>query len=136
MNPRLELLWKLLRTDGLLAVQIDDHEFARLFLLMSEICGEKNLKVIVVKMAEATGVKMTQVIRTGGIPKLKEYIILGAKSGIRGLDVERVPKAAWDSEYRVVLGETSREELLELKAFIEDEQRSAFDVQRADSICA
>lgn len=70
MKGRLELLWKFLCTDGLLAVQIDDNEFARLFLLMAEVCEERNLKVIVVKMAEPTGVKMTQVIKTGGIPKL------------------------------------------------------------------
>jgi adenine-specific DNA-methyltransferase len=136
MKIRLELLWKLLRSDGLLAVQIDDNEFARLFLLMAEVCGEPNLKVIVVKMAEPTGVKMAQVIKTGGIPKLKEYVILAGKSGIRELTVERVPKASWDDEYRIVLGNTNREELLELKAIIEDEHRSAADVQRADAICA
>jgi adenine-specific DNA-methyltransferase len=136
MKTRLEVLWKLLRPDGLLAVQIDDNEFARLFLLMTEACGERNLKVIVVKMAEPTGVKMAQVIKTGGIPKLKEYVILAGKSGIRGLNVERVPKENWDDEYRIVLGNTTREELLELKALIEDEQRSAADVQRADAICA
>ena len=136
MKIRLELLWKLLRSDGLLAVQIDDNEFARLFLLMAEVCGEPNLKVIVVKMAEPTGVKMSQVIKTGGIPKLKEYVILAGKSGIRGLNVERVPKENWDDEYRIVLGNTSREELLELKAIIENEHRSASEVQRADSICA
>ncbi len=135
MKTRLEVLWKLLRPDGLLAVQIDDNEFARLFLLMTEACGERNLKVIVVKMAEPTGVKMSQVIKTGGIPKLKEYVILAGKSGIRGLTVERVPKESWDDEYRIVLGSTNREELLELKAIIEDEQRSAADVQRADAIC-
>jgi adenine-specific DNA-methyltransferase len=136
MKIRLELLWKLLRSNGLLAVQIDDNEFARLFLLMAEVCGEPNLKVIVVKMAEPTGVKMAQVIKTGGIPKLKEYVILAGKSGIRELTVERVPKASWDDEYRIVLGNTNREELLELKAIIEDEHRSAADVQRADAICA
>src|SRR5262249_12422181 len=130
MRERLGLLWKLLRPDGLLAVQIDDNEFARLFLLTAEICGEKNLKVVLVKMAEPTGVKMAQVIKTGGIPKLKEYVILAGKSGIRGLNVERVPKENWDNEYRVVLRNTDRDELLELKAIIEDEQRSAADVQR------
>src|SRR5215203_2142821 len=51
MRPRLELLWSLLRDDGFLAVQIDDNEFARLYLLMAEICRERNLKVIVIKMA-------------------------------------------------------------------------------------
>jgi adenine-specific DNA-methyltransferase len=40
-------------------------------------------------MAEPTGVKMSQIIRSGSIPKLKEYIILAGKSGIRGLNVER-----------------------------------------------
>jgi adenine-specific DNA-methyltransferase len=135
MKIRLELLWKLLRSDGLLAVQIDDNEFARLFLLMAEVCGEPNLKVIVVKMAEPTGVKMAQVIKTGGIPKLKEYVILAGKSGIRGLNVERVPKENWDDEYRIVLGNTDQEELLELKAIIENEHRSASEVQRADAIC-
>ena len=107
MKSRLELLWKLLRSDGLLAVQIDDNEFARLFLLMAEVCGERNLKVIIVKMAEPTGVKMAQVIKTGSIPKLKEYIILAGKSGVRGLNVERIPKENWDNEYRICLLYTS-----------------------------
>lgn len=136
MKTRLELLWKLLCSDGLLAVQIDDNEFARLFLLMAEVCGERNLKVIVVKMAEPTGVKMAQVIKTGGIPKLKEYVILAGRSGIRSLNVERISKESWDNEYRIVLGNTDREELLELKAILEDEQRSIADVQRADTLCA
>ena len=136
MKSRFELLWNLLRSDGLLAVQIDDNEFARLFLLMAEICGEQNLKVIIVKMAEPTGVKMTQVIKTGSIPKLKEYIILAGKSGVRGLNVERIPKENWDNEYRIMLGNADREELLELKAIIEDEQRSTADMQKADAICA
>lgn len=34
MRERLEILWKLLTPDGLLAIQIDDNEFARLYLLM------------------------------------------------------------------------------------------------------
>lgn len=136
MRPRLALLWRLLRADGFLAVQIDDNEFARLFLLMAEMCGEQNLKVIAVKMAEPTGVKMAQVIKTGGIPKLKEYIILAGKSGIRGLNVERLPKETWDDEYRIVLGGTNQQELLDLKAIIADESRSAADVRVADTICA
>lgn len=101
MRPRLELLWALLRDDGFLAVQIDDHEFARLYLLMAEICQERNLKVIVVKMAEPTGVKMAQVAKYGGIARLKEYLILAGKGGIRGLSLERVAKEGWDPEYQI-----------------------------------
>ena len=135
MKPRLEILWRLLRDDGLLAVQIDDNEFARLYLLMVEICLERNLKVITVKMAEPTGVKMAQVMKSGSIPKLKEYIILAGKSGARGLEVERIPKGAWDDEYRVAIGGTSREEIDRLKEIIQNEDRTDTDAREADVIC-
>lgn len=136
MRPRLALLWELLCRDGFLAVQIDDNEFARLFLLMARLYGEQNLKIIAVKMAEPTGVKMAQVLKSGGIPKLKEYIILAGKAGIRGLHLERVPKETWDDEYRIVLEGVSRHALLDLKAIVGDPSRSAGDIQRADAICA
>jgi len=136
MRPRLALLWDLLRDDGFLVVQIDDNEFARLYLLMAEICLEQNLKVIVVKMAEPTGVKMSQVVKNGGIARLKEYLILAGKSGIRGLHLERVAKDAWDDEYRTVVDNASRAEMTQLKEIIANKKRSATDVQRADTICA
>ena len=135
MKPRLELLWTLLRDDGLLAVQIDDNEFARLYLLMAEVCQERNLKVISVKMAEPTGVKMSQVRKTGSIPKLKEYIVLAGKSGVRGLEVERIPKGGWDSEYRTVVENTTRQQMSQLKDIIENDQRTDTDVELADTIC-
>jgi len=136
MKPRLELLWSLLRSDGLLAVQIDDNEFARLYLLMVEICREQNLKVVSVKMAEPTGVKMAQVMKSGGIPKIKEYIILAGKSGIRGLHVERVPKEAWDGEYKTIIQNADRSEIDKLKEIIDNEERSEIDVRVADDICS
>ena len=135
MKPRLELLWTLLRDDGLLAVQIDDNEFARLYLLMAEVCLERNLKVITVKMAEPTGVKMAQIMQSGGIPKLKEYVILAGKSGVRGLQVERIPKGTWDNEYRTVIGNMSRSEMAQLKEIIENEDRTEAEVRIADEIC-
>ena len=136
MRPRLALLWGLLRDDGFLAVQIDDNEFARLYLLMAELCQEQNLKVIVVKMAEPTGVKMSQVVKSGGIARLKEYLILAGKSGIRGLHLERVAKEAWDEEYRTVIDNVSRSEITRLKEIIANKKRTAGEVQQADTICA
>jgi adenine-specific DNA-methyltransferase len=135
MQPRLELLWLLLRDDGFLAVQIDDNEFARLYLLMAEICQERNLKVIVIKMAEPTGVKMAQVVKHGGIARLKEYLILAGKSGIRGLSLERIPKEGWDNEYRIGVENVTRGEMRQLKALIEKKTRTAADLQHADAIC-
>ena len=136
MRPRLELLWGLLRDDGFLVVQIDDNEFARLYLLMAEICQEQNLKVIVVKMAEPTGVKMSQVVKSGGIARLKEYLLLAGKSGIRGLRLERIAKDAWDGEYRTVVDNTSRAEMTRLKEIVANKKRTATEVQLADAISA
>lgn len=136
MKPRLSVLWSLLRNDGLLAVQIDDHEFARLYLFLAELCQEHNLKVICVKMAEPTGVKMAQVLKHGGIPKLKEYIILAGKSGVRGLRMERVAKGSWDREYRLVVSHVTYTDLQQLKAIIANPDRTRADVQQANAICA
>ncbi|NOT56447.1 MAG: site-specific DNA-methyltransferase [Deltaproteobacteria bacterium] len=135
MRPRLELLWALLRDDGFLVVQIDDNEFARLYLLMAEICQERNLKVIVVKMAEPTGVKMAPVVKHGGIARLKEYLILAGKAGIRGLSLERIPKGAWDNEYRIGVAHVTRDEMRQLKEIIGNKTRTAADLQHADAIC-
>jgi adenine-specific DNA-methyltransferase len=117
-------------------VQIDDNEFARLYLLMAEICQERNLKVITVKMAEPTGVKMSQVVKHGGIARLKEYIILAGKSGVRGLRMERVTKGTWDNEYHAVVTNISRSDLQHLKEIIEKKDRTAAEVQLADLICS
>ncbi|MEB3187927.1 MAG: site-specific DNA-methyltransferase [bacterium] len=95
--------WDLLEPGGFLAVQIDDREFARLYLWLAHALGEERLKTVVVKMAEPTGVKMAQVVQQGSLPRLKEYLILAGKSGVKGLVADRVPKGRWDAEYRWVL---------------------------------
>jgi adenine-specific DNA-methyltransferase len=136
MYPRLLYLRDFLLEDGLLAVQIDDNEFAKLYLLLMEIFGEKNLKTISVKMSEATGVKMASVRKAGSIPKMKEFIILAKKNGIRGLMLERVAKEKWDDEYKIYLDGITQDEILRLKEIIEKEDRTHEDVQEADKICA
>lgn len=103
MRERLEILWSLLKSDGYIAVQIDDKQFARLYLLMSEICDERNLKTITVKMSEASGLKMGSVKKYGSIPKLKEYIILAKKDGVKNIRLDPVPKEKWDNEYNIFL---------------------------------
>ena len=136
MRPRLSLLRALLRDDGLLAVQIDDNEFARLYLLLAELFEERNLKVVCVKMAEPTGLKMASVLKYGGLPKLKEYIILAGKSGVRGLHIERVRKGGWDREYNLLVSQVSYGDVRRLKAIIAKPDRSPADREQADAICA
>ena len=79
---------------------------------------------------------MANVLKYGGLPKLKEYIILAGKSGIRDLHLERVRKSGWDQEYCLVLSQTSYTDVQRLKAIIANPDRSPADVQRADAICA
>ena len=136
MRDRLELLWKLLADGGLMAIQIDDNEYARLYMLLIEICGEKNLKTISVKMSEPTGLKMASVIKNGSIPKLKEYVILAGKGGIRGLNVERVPKGSWDSEYKTLITNKTQQELEFVKSVRDDESRTDEMIVEANSALA
>ena len=128
MKPRIELIWKLLCNEGLLAVQIDDVEYARLYLMMAEICGIENMKTICVKMSEPTGVKMASVNKAGSIAKLKEYIILAKKDGIRNLRLERIPKEGWDKEYKTYCSNISDEELSRVKEILENEERTKEDI--------
>lgn len=46
MYPRLKLLWEFLHREGLLLVSIDDIEFARLRLVLDDICGGRNLLAV------------------------------------------------------------------------------------------
>ena len=134
MSYRIEVIKKLLSNDGFLAIQIDDHNYAWLYLLMVEAFGQNNLKTICVKMSEATGVKMASVLRSGTIPKLKEYIILAGKNGIKGLHAEKIPKESWDREYSLIVLNKSIEEIEFIKSVIEDENRSNESIEEANNI--
>lgn len=137
MKPRLELLRMLLCDTGILAVQIDDNEFAKLYLLLAEVFqGERNLKNITVKMSEPTGVKMASVKAAGSIPKLKEHVILAGKSGIQGLTIEKIPKDKWDYEYKTVCLNVSKKELDEIKNILENEQRTTEEIDCVNNIAS
>ncbi|EJG2211547.1 TPA: site-specific DNA-methyltransferase [Proteus mirabilis] len=134
MKSRLEILEVLLHENGFIAVQIDDRQFARLYLIMAEIFGEQNLKTICVKMSEPTGVKMASINKNGSIAKLKEYIILAGKSGIRGLTLEKIPKGSWDYEYKTVCLGLSQLELEYIKDVLDNELRTEEEIKRAEDL--
>ncbi len=134
IRDRLEILWKLLTPDGFLAVQIDDKQFARLYLIMIELFRETNLKTICIKMSEPTGVKMASVNKIGSLAKLKEYVILAGKNGIRNLKVERIPKEKWDDEYRTVLVGITKDQINLIKDILDNEDRSEQDIVFAENL--
>ena len=79
MYPRLQLLKRLLRPDGIIFISIDDNECANLKMLMDEIFLPQNfITNIIVKMSHLSGVKMSHVDKK--LPKLKEYVLMYAKN--------------------------------------------------------
>ena len=79
MEKRLRLSHKLLKPSGVIFISIDDNEFAQLKMLCDEVFGEDNfITNIIVKMSHLSGVKMSHLDKK--LPKLKEYILMYAKS--------------------------------------------------------
>lgn len=136
MHKRLKLAKDLLTDEGALFVSIDDNEYVRLVMLMEDIFGEKNVKTVVVKMSEATGVKMASAKAAGTIPKLKEYLVIAKKDGIKNLSVERIPKEKWDNEYKQFITNATKEELEQVKLIKDNEERTEKDIELIENIIA
>ena len=136
MWPRLELMRELLTDDGYIAIQIDDRQFARLHVLLCEIFGERTIKPIVVKMSEASGLKMGSVRRSGRIPKLKEFILFAKMDGIRNLRLDPVPKQGWDREYNIFLEGFTRSDKSRIDEILESEEISDLDIEDLDKIAS
>jgi adenine-specific DNA-methyltransferase len=81
MRDRLELLHRLLRTDGTMAVHIDDNELGYLIVLADEIFGRSNRAYLVTfKQSSSSGPKAVN----PGLVTTTSYILIYAKD-----------KAAW-----------------------------------------
>lgn len=133
MQRRLCIAKRLLGKDGLIFISIDDKELGQLKILMDDIFGEENfVNNIVVKMSEATGVKMTHV--TKRLPKLKEYILV-YKNGNLNLKKLQIPKEKWDNEYKILVEGVSFDELSRLKEILNSEDFEDKLINEADQIC-
>lgn len=109
MDRRLSVAFELLRDGGMLAASIDDNEQAQLKLLLEKHFGDGNVKTIVVKMSEASGVKMAAARKSGSIPKLKEYLLVACKNAPVRMRIAPVAKEKWDVAYSLYLEGLSRE---------------------------
>jgi len=136
MEKRLRLAHSLLTDQGSLFASIDDNEYPRLVMLMELIFGEKNVKTIVVKMSEATGVKMSSVLATGRVPKLKEYVVIAKKDGIRDLHIDKLPKEDWDDEYKQLITNLTEEELTVIKAVKGNPERKEDEISQLNELLA
>ncbi|MCT0061666.1 site-specific DNA-methyltransferase [Lactococcus lactis subsp. lactis] len=133
MERRLCIAKRLLGKDGLIFISIDDKEFGQLKVLMDDIFGEENfVNNIVVKMSEATGVKMTHA--TKRLPKLKEYILV-YKNGNPKFKKLQIPKEKWDKEYKILVEGVSFDELSRLKEILNSDDSNEELITEADQIC-
>ncbi len=110
MKNRLEVAKKLLRDDGVIFVQCDDHEQAYLKVVMDEIFNGGFINSIAVKMSELSGTKMAHYDKK--LPKIKEYLLVYKKVTFKLRDV-RIIKTEWDDEYNLYL-ENFDDNLLDL----------------------
>lgn len=134
MKNRLEVAMKLLRNDGVIALQCDDNEQAYLKVLCDEIFGRDNfVNCVAVKSSEPTGLKMSHVSKK--LPKLKDYILMYKKGNIT-LNPIFVAKDEWDSEYNILLKNVTREEIKVIKNVMQSECPSQSDIDEADLICS
>jgi adenine-specific DNA-methyltransferase len=135
MNKRIEIALDLLADDGFLAVSIDDNEMAHLKLLLIQHFGDGNVKVVAVKTSETTGMKMASVSRAGSIPKLKEYVLIAQRGGVRGLLFDPVAKDSWDDEYKWVVQGLTRIQRSRLAELVDAEEGVSLDeVDEVDAI--
>jgi adenine-specific DNA-methyltransferase len=134
MEKRLNLAKELLTKDGVIFASIDDNEYPRLIMLFEKIFGEDNIKTIVVKMSESTGVKMAHIINGGGIAKLKEYIVIAKVDGIKNLYLEQIAKEKWDNEYKTLIVNARYEEINQIKQIRDNKERTEQDILFCDEI--
>lgn len=129
---RLKLAKDLLSDDGLIFIHIDDNEVENLKKVCDEIFGEINfVNCIAVKMSEPTGVKMAHTSKK--LPKLKEYVLVYKKLDI-DLENIRIPKEKWDSEYKLVLNNISREDITKVKEIMNNEDATQHEIECADEL--
>lgn len=135
MKNRIEIARELLSEDGILFVQCDDNEQAYLKCLLDSIFGEERLMAnISVKMSEPSGVKMTHADKR--LPKLKEYVLSYKKNNNTKINVLKIPKKTWDSEYNAIMLGVTPEELSIIEEISNSDSFSDEDIAIVSKITA
>ncbi|MBQ9553280.1 MAG: site-specific DNA-methyltransferase [Clostridia bacterium] len=77
MKNRLEIAYRMLSSDGTIAISVDNYEIGYLLVLLDEVFGKENRKnIITVKRGSVTGAKVIN----PGVVNLVEYVVLYSKN--------------------------------------------------------
>ena len=133
MHNRIEAAIPLLRKDGLLILQCDDHEQAYIKVLLDGFHQLSFLNCIAVKMSEASGVKMNHA--KSRFPKLKEYLLVYTMPNFREFEcVDKYAIAEWDRENNIFLKGLTKENREILISITEKAENTTEDVEIANNI--
>ena len=153
MKNRLQVAKKILRSDGLLFIHLDDIEEAYARVLVDEIFGSANfVNVITVKSSTPSGTKTAHKEKT--IIKQKDLILVYRKSPSATFNPQYVVREKWDKHYsRFLFGNEQKtyklynliDVLLENKIIekrisiadldIDNEKFKKFYLENSDKIC-
>ncbi len=100
MKNRLEIARELLRDDGVIFIQCDNHEEAYLRVLMDDIFDHNYISTISVKTSSISGVKTSHANKT--ILKSQDFIICFSKNSTK-FNPQYVAKKKWDSHYNLFM---------------------------------
>lgn len=134
MKNRLEIALELLKDDGTLFLHVDDNEVHYAKVLLDEIFGiEKFINMVSVKLAEASGVKMSHINKR--FLKTKDSILIYNK-GQQHFNPIKVPKKEWDTEYNKIFLNLTKEDREIINNTAKNDNVSIEDIEETDKILA
>src|SRR5690625_4563770 len=134
MKNRLEIALELLKDDGTLFLHVDDNEVHYAKVLLDEIFGiEKFINMVSVKLAEASGVKMSHINKR--FLNTKDSIIIYNKVQ-QHYNPNKVPKKEWDTEYNKIFLNLTKEDREIINNTAKNDNVSIEDIEETDKILA
>lgn len=114
MYKRIELLYALLREDGVFCMHLDDDEVHYAKVICDEIFGRKNFMcTVAIKSSTPSGLKTTH--KDKKIIKTKDLVLIYKKSDAVRINPLYVSRGQWDSHFSKILDK----ETLEVKNLID-----------------
>lgn len=102
MKNRVSVAWRLLCSNGIIAIQCDKNEDAYLTVLMDEVFGRQNhVATITVKSNSISGNKTAHKEKT--ILKNKDSILIYSKTPVIAINPQYTVKDKWDTHYNSFL---------------------------------
>lgn len=126
MSRRLELAKKLLKSDGVIFISIDNNEFAQLKLLCDDIFGENSFVTdIHVEMSATQGMKV-KAAKLGNIVKNAENILVYSKNGNKTIGKTiLLDPVKYDSHYnRYLIKKDSYYELVDFNSILKKKENN------------